>query len=141
MNPHPLETAALFGGRKYRSFVRQRHLRHPTTGCSVSPDPTADRVNEALARFLRSRANDAGSGFECSYPLVQQHKPPRCAVLMPNARRSTVYLIDDDVAFAKESVDCREDRILAGPDLPLTESYAQRTSSHAKSFCVLKYND
>src|SRR5450755_4708927 len=42
MNPHPLETAALFGGRKYRSFVRQRHLRHPTTGCSVAPDPTAE---------------------------------------------------------------------------------------------------
>src|SRR3982074_2797539 len=40
----------------------------------------------------------------------------------------------------KESVDCREDRALAGPDLPLPESYAQRTSSHAKSFCVFQYN-
>src|SRR5229473_3179309 len=54
MNPHPLKTAALFGGRKYRSFVRQRHLRHPTTGCSVSPDPTADRVNEALQGFCEA---------------------------------------------------------------------------------------
>jgi len=57
------------------------------------------------------------------------------------ARRSTLCLIDDHVAFAKESVGRREDRVLAGPDLPLTERYAQRTSSHAKSFCVFQYDD
>ena len=31
---HPLKAPALFGGRKDRFFVRQRHLRHPTTGLS-----------------------------------------------------------------------------------------------------------
>jgi hypothetical protein len=46
MNLHPLEAPSLFGGLKNRFSVRQRHLRHPTTGFSVSSDPTASKVNE-----------------------------------------------------------------------------------------------
>jgi hypothetical protein len=101
--------------------------------------PHAPRM-ENLAISLLAANVAVVQAFPCSCPLVQQHKLPRRAVLMPNARRSTLCLIDDYAAFAKESVDCREDRVLAGPDLSLTESHAQRTSSHAKSFCVFQCN-
>ena len=54
MDFHPLEAPSLFGGRKNRLFVRQRHLRHQTTGISESFDPTAGKVNEPLAMTARS---------------------------------------------------------------------------------------
>src|SRR5450755_633711 len=54
-------------------------LRRPEVSIFCAPTPSSPpdnrllgvarpygrRVNEALARFLRSRANEAGSGFEC----------------------------------------------------------------------------
>jgi mannose-6-phosphate isomerase-like protein (cupin superfamily) len=54
MDLHPLEAPSLLGGRQNRFFVRQSHLRHPTTGISESFDPTASRVNEPLATASRS---------------------------------------------------------------------------------------
>jgi hypothetical protein len=36
MDLHPLEAPPLFGGRKNRFFVRQRHLRYPDNRLSVS---------------------------------------------------------------------------------------------------------
>ncbi len=71
MNPHTLKTPSLFGGRRNRFFVRQSHLRHPTTGCSVSPDPTASRVNEWLAG-VESSANHTILGLAAGMRLKHQ---------------------------------------------------------------------
>ena len=51
--------------------MRQRHLRYPTTGFSVSPDPTASRVNEGLSGVARSRdyaAFGVGAGIRLKPP-------------------------------------------------------------------------
>jgi hypothetical protein len=50
MNLDALKAPPLFGGWKDRFFMRQRHLRHPTTGRPVPINPTAGKVNEELAR-------------------------------------------------------------------------------------------
>ena len=63
MDLHPLEAPALFGSRKNRLFVRQRHLRYPTTGISESFDPTAGKVNAPLAMPASNRPASTGTSI------------------------------------------------------------------------------